>query len=114
MPSDRIVSDGTMMIHNVRARNGKRHTKKLNTTAPSMKITCLRYFNTLLRLPCDVMLGLSIKCFAMTVYNTTNMMNGSIKKSDILPTKKKIDQNDSTDVKHTATVVPSKYSSYPY
>lgn len=42
------------------------------------------------------------------------MINGSIKKSDILPTKKKIDQNDSTDVKHTATVVPSKYSSYPY
>lgn len=114
MPRDKIVSDGTMIIHKVRARNGKRHTKKLNTTAPSMKITCLRYFNTLLRLPCDVIPGLSIRCFAMTVYNTTNMMNGSIKNRDILPTKKKIDQKLSTDVKHTATSEPSKYFSYPY
>lgn len=113
MPSDRIVSDGTMIIHKVSARNGKRQTKKLKTTAPNIKITCFRYFSTLLRLPCDVIPGLSIKCFAMTVYSTSNMMNGSIKKSDILPTKKKIDQNDSTDVRHTATVEPSKYSSNP-
>lgn len=101
-----------MIIHKVRARNGNRHTKKLNTTAPNIKITCLRYFNTLLRLPCDVMPGLSIRCLAMTVYNTSNMMKGSMKNSDILPTKKNMGQDVSTDVMHADTVDPSKYSSF--
>lgn len=102
------------MIHNVNARNGNRHMKKLSTTAPSMKITCLRYLSTLLRFPCDVIPGLFIRCFAITVYRTTSMTNGSTKNIEILPTKKNDGQNVSTAVKQTCTLVPSTYSSEPY
>lgn len=104
-----IVSRGTMIIHNVNARNGIKHTKKLITTAPSIKITCFRYFSTLLRLPCDVMLGLFIKWRAITVYNTSNIPNGKMKNVTMQPTKKNICQNVSTGVSQIETVVPSKY-----
>lgn len=109
-----IVSDGTIMIHSVNARNGNKHIKKLSTTAPNMKITCFRYLSTLLRLPWDVIPGLFIRCLAITVYRTTSMTNGSTKNIDMLPTKKNDGQNVSTAVKQTCTFVPSTYSSEPY
>lgn len=46
-----IVSEGTTIIHKVKARNGNRQIKKDNTTAPNINIACLRYFSTLLLLP---------------------------------------------------------------
>lgn len=95
------------MIHSVSARNGSKQMKKLITTAPNINITCLRYFSTLLRFPCDVMPGLFIKCLAITVYNKSNIKNGSMKNTEMLPTKKNAGQNVSTSVKHTLTIDPS-------
>lgn len=73
-------------------------------------MTCFRYFSTLLRFPCDVMLGLFIKCRAITVYNTSNIPNGKMKNVTIQPTKNNICQNVSTGVSHIDTIDPSKYS----
>lgn len=104
-----IVSRGTIIIHSVNARNGIKQMKKLITTAPSIKITCLRYFSTLDRFPCDVMLGLFIKWRAITVYNTSSIPNGNMKNVTIQPTKKNICQYVSTGVSQIDTVDPSKY-----
>uniref|UniRef100_A0A182V3I5 Uncharacterized protein n=1 Tax=Anopheles merus TaxID=30066 RepID=A0A182V3I5_ANOME len=118
MPIDTIASLGTMMIHSVSARNGSRQTKKLTTTAPSMKITCLRYLYTLPRLPLDaldmMMVGFSIRFFAITEYSTTSMSSGTMKNSTMLPTKKDAGQKLSTGDRQAATMLPSMYSTYSY
>lgn len=93
------------MIHRVKARNGSKQVKNDTTTAASIKITCLRYFMKLLRLPCAcISVVFTIRCFAMTEYNTIKMSNGMMKNTDMLPTKKKDGQKVSTVVWHTGTL----------
>uniref|UniRef100_A0A182LV98 Uncharacterized protein n=1 Tax=Anopheles culicifacies TaxID=139723 RepID=A0A182LV98_9DIPT len=83
-----------------------------------MKITCLRYLYTLPRLPLDaldmMMLGLSIRFFAITEYSTTSIKSGMMKNSTILPTKKDAGQKLSTGDRQAATMLPSMYSTYSY
>lgn len=102
------------MIHNVNKRNGMRHMKNDNTTAPNIKTTCLRALKLnsgLLGRIRTIRPSLDIKFLAIIVYNMIKMNSGIMKKADIVITKNVMVHTFEACVKQTGTNVPSRYSS---
>lgn len=107
-----IESAGAVMIHSVKALNGRRHRKNANTTVPSIRTTCFLYFRTL----CDDMplffelaikFGWSISVLAMRAYKIISIAKGRKKNSDMDSMKKRDGSRVSTMVKQTETRLPS-------
>lgn len=103
-----------MIIHSVNKRNGAKHTKNENTTAPSINTTCLRALKLssgLLGRTFTMRPSLAIRFLAIIVYNTINVSRGNRKNIDIVIMKYVVLQKLVACVKQTGTCEPSRYSS---